>query len=465
MDDKTVAAHTLGCKVNQRDTDSLLELFRRRGYRVVEFDQPADVYLINTCTVTHLGDRKSRQVIRQALRRNPSAKVVVTGCYAQRAPEEIAGIPGVSLIVGTRGRRKLVELVEGLPPPQSGTAPRLPLQLVGRCDEPDGFEELPLAYERGRTRALIKVEEGCNQFCSYCIVPYTRGPVCSRRSEDIIAEITALVEHGYREIVLTGIHTSAYGQDIKEADGKRPNLATLIESILEAVPQLKRLRVSSVEPTEVPPEIPDLMNRYPAFCRHLHLPLQSGDDQILAAMRRPYTSRQYARIVEELRCRVAGLAVTADVMVGFPGESTPQFLNTYHLVKDLALSDLHVFKYSPRPGTPAANLPHQVAPRDKEERSRLLLGLARELRRDFASRFLGEEMEVLLEQPLLPGKAAGKGGAARQPAEEKTVLWEGYTDNYLRVAVSWPADDDASGQLVRVRLKRLDSNCLLGERI
>ncbi|NPV90230.1 MAG: tRNA (N(6)-L-threonylcarbamoyladenosine(37)-C(2))-methylthiotransferase MtaB [Firmicutes bacterium] len=456
---KSVAAHTLGCKVNQHETESLLEMFRRRGYEVVDFDSPASVYIINTCTVTHLGDRKSRQVIRQAAKRNPEAKVVVTGCYAQRAPEEIAGIPGVSLILGNRGRDQLVDLVEGISGGDSGKedaltpGPRRVVSDISRCRE---FEELPFALERGRTRAMVKVQEGCSQFCSYCIVPYTRGPVRSRREEEIIREIAALVENGYREVVLTGIHTSAYGQD-RIVDGKREaDLATLVEDILLQVPDLPRLRISSVEPVEVPDAIPDLMNRHPTFCRHLHLPLQSGDDRVLKMMRRPYTSSQYAAVVEGLRRRVEGLAVTADIMVGFPGETDQNFENSYRLVRDLGLSDLHVFKYSPRPGTPAAALSDQVPPPVKEERSKALLELAGRLRRDFARGFLGTTRGVLIEQQVPGKKQRPTGGSG-------TAVWEGYTDNYLRVAVEVPGGEDARGRLARVKLTGLGWDMVLGE--
>ena len=424
---------------------------------MVDFDSPASVYIINTCTVTHLGDRKSRQVIRQAAKRNPEAKVVVTGCYAQRAPEEIAGIPGVSLILGNRGRDQMVDMVEGLfkdPSDQTDTpGPRQVVSDISRCRE---FEELPFAVQRDRTRAMVKVQEGCSQFCSYCIVPYTRGPVRSRREEEIIREISALVENGYREVVLTGIHTSAYGQD-RIVHGKREaDLATLVGDILLQVPGLARLRISSVEPTEVPDSITELMNRYPALCRHLHLPLQSGDDQILKLMRRPYSSSQYACIVEDLRRRVKDLAVTADIMVGFPGEKEEHFENSYKLIRDLGLSDLHVFKYSPRPGTPASTLPDQVPPPVKEERSKILLELAGQLRRSFAGGFLGSTREVLIEQNVPKKKRNTRGGF-------DTVAWEGYTDNYIRTAVELPRGEEARGRLARVKLTELGWDLALGE--
>jgi threonylcarbamoyladenosine tRNA methylthiotransferase MtaB len=451
---KSVAAHTLGCKVNQHETESLLEMFRRRGYQVVDFESRASVYIVNTCTVTHLGDRKSRQVIRQAVKRNPEARVVVTGCYAQRAPEEISDIPGVSLVLGTRERSRIVDLVEELSAdPSQGPGPLQVVSDISRCRE---FEELPIALERGRTRAMVKVQEGCSQFCSYCIVPYTRGPVRSRREEEIIREISALVENGYQEVVLTGIHTSAYGQD-RVVQGKREaDLATLVEDILREVPGLARLRISSVEPIEVPDSITGLMNRYPALCRHLHLPLQSGNDQVLKLMRRPYSSSQYAGIVKDLRRRVKVLAVTADVMVGFPGEGEEHFENSYRLIEDLELSDLHVFKYSQRPGTPAAALPDQVPPPVKEERSRRLLELAGRLRQSFAQGFLGTAREVLIEQPVPGNRRLTRGGP-------DTTVWEGYTDNYLRVAVELPRGEAARGRLVRVKLTGSGWDMLSGE--
>ena len=544
MQRKTVAAHTLGCKVNQHETEAILELFRQAGYEVVDFNLPADVYLINTCTVTHLGDRKSRQAIRQARRRNPDALVVAAGCYAQRAPEEIARIGGADLIVGNPGKNRIVAMVEeamaeearrelaeaplypgGEECPEAekqrrkspGSEKRIPRLAVEDIMNARIFEELPLPLQQGRTRALVKIEDGCNQFCSYCIVPFVRGPVRSRQPEKILEEIALLVEHGYQEVVLTGIHTSAYGQDwerqrAREAgagDSRRQEeaqpefqkefkegtagLGYLLERILKEIPQLKRLRLSSLEPVEVPPQVPELMRRYPAFCRHLHLPLQSGSDEILRLMRRPYSTREYAAIVENLRQQVPGLAITTDVMVGFPGETEERFEESFSFIRRMAFSNLHVFKYSSRPGTAAEKLPGQVPFAVKEERSRRLLRLAEELRRSFAQRFLGKELEVLLEEPLAvkrkiereygsrgfgAGELSGEyqhgisgffgerfdeGALSVNAGQLAGEFWEGYSDNYLRIAVFVPCGREARGKLVRVRLATAGKDFSIGE--
>lgn len=494
---KTVAAHTLGCKVNQHETEAVLELFRRAGYEIVDFNSPADVYLINTCTVTHLGDRKSRQVIRQARRRNPAALLVVMGCYAQRAPEEMARIEGVNLIVGNQDRTCLVGIVEGLRrelnEPETADFSRFPRCMVKDIRNACDFEELPLPLQQGRTRALVKIEDGCNQYCSYCIVPLVRGPVRSRPAEKILEEIALLVEHGYQEVVLTGIHTSAYGQDWQRPQGGKNTAAKeegsglpeeraqekagsalgyLLERILREIPQLKRLRISSLEPTEVPPQVPELMRRYPAFCRHLHLPLQSGNDAILALMRRPYTTQQYAGIVEQLRSQVPGLAITTDVMVGFPGETEAHFEDSFCFIRQMGFSNLHVFKYSPRPGTAAEKLPGQVPFAAKEERSRRLLHLAEELRFSFAAQFLGEELEVLLEEPFEKSFEESFKELFEEPAVFPEPLssplagvefWEGYSDNYLRIAVPLPWGSNARGKLVRVRLVKAGTDYSRGE--
>jgi threonylcarbamoyladenosine tRNA methylthiotransferase MtaB len=495
---KTVAAHTLGCKVNQHETETILELFRQQGYQVVDFAGEADVYLINTCTVTHLGDRKSRQIIRRATRQNPHALVVVTGCYAQRAPEEIAELPGVDLIVGNQERGQIVGLVEKLagkkgniekhPSDLEANQPlaRTPVKLVNNMQLVRSFEELPLVITRGRTRAMVKVEDGCNQYCSYCIVPYTRGPVRSRPAERVVAEIAQLVEAGFQEIVLTGIHTSAYGLEWRQ--GKTtPNLATLIELILREVPSLARLRISSVEPTEVPEGLSEIMANSRVLCRHLHIPLQSGDDEILQRMRRPYSTAQYAALVRNLRDQIPGLAITTDVMVGFPGETDAHFARSCSFIKQIGFSDLHVFKYSPRKGTPAAAFKEQVVPPIKEKRSQFLITLAAALQQRYAAEFLGESLEVLLEEEVqvpprlrltiegsltkhkVPGACHGESAPEEQPQPNENTpndqpgkYWAGYSDNYLRVTVPVLGNDSMAGRFVKVSLMTIDNEFLLG---
>jgi threonylcarbamoyladenosine tRNA methylthiotransferase MtaB len=463
---RRVAFFTLGCKVNQQETAALQELFRGRGYEIVGFDGPAEVYIINTCTVTHLADHKSRQMIRRAVARrrctagadgNPArearggvAVTAVVGCYAQTAPEEVLSL-GVDVLVGTQDRGRIVDLVEQAasrmldvaPGDDGGSAEAL--CIVSPLSEGAGFEELPLPRPRNRTRAFLKIEDGCDQYCSYCIVPFARGPVRSLRPELALRRLEELLAAGFREVVLTGVHASAYGRDL--TDGI--NLASLLRMLLQ-LPGEFRLRLSSVEPAEAPDELLDVLAS-PRICRHLHLPLQSGDDGILALMGRPYRAADYEDLFHRVQERLPGVAIAADVMVGFPGETDLRFENTYRFIASLPFRDLHVFKYSPRPGTRAAEMPDQVAPAAKDERSSRLRRLADEQAAAFAGRFIGETLPVLVER------------RARHPA--RLGCWEGLSDNYLRVVFPAPAgSSDLQGSLVPVHvLERLDGDILYGE--
>ncbi|SFQ99778.1 tRNA (N(6)-L-threonylcarbamoyladenosine(37)-C(2))-methylthiotransferase MtaB [Desulfoscipio geothermicus] len=433
MADKKVALTTLGCKVNQYESEALEELFRRRGYTVVDFDEPADVYIINTCTVTHLGDRKSRQLIRRAGRTNPGALVVVTGCYAQTAPDEVLEVEGVDVVVGSGNRANIVDLVEKA---VKGCKVNAVLDIT-QCRE---FEELPGEARQGRVRAFLKIQEGCENFCSYCIIPYARGPLRSRPPESVLAGVRDLVERGFREIVLTGIHTGAYGRE--RDDGT--NLVRLLEK-LARVPGLARLRLSSVEPNDITPELLELMASGAPFCRHLHIPLQSGDDSILKKMKRRYNTDFYRKLLEQVREKIPNAGVTTDIMVGFPGEREEHFRNTCAFAGEMRFSGLHVFKYSPRRGTPAAKYPEQVAPGVKDERSRELIAIGRELARSFASRYLDKTVEVLVEQAV---------------ASEKGNLYEGLTDNYVRVF--FPGRPEWRGKLVDITITGLSDAGLEG---
>jgi len=435
--EKTVAFHTLGCRVNQSETASLAALFQARGYRVVDWDQAAGVYVVNTCTVTATGDKKSRQAVRQAVRRNPAAVVVVTGCYAEVAPQEVAALPGVSLVVGHTGRAGLVDLVEA--------AGRQVLVVTGAGDRKT-FCELPSPVGTGRTRAFLKVQEGCNRFCAYCIVPLARGRERSCPPPTVLAQAAELVEQGFREIVVTGTNTGAYGRDLGG-----PDLAGLLAR-LAALPGLARIRLSSVEPEEVTDRLIEVLaggtpssGAYPKFCRHLHLPLQSGDDTVLAAMGRRYTAQGFRDLVRSLKAAIPQVAVTADVMTGFPGESEAAHRNTCRLVEEEELAGLHVFKYSPRRGTAAATMPGQVAAPVKERRSRELLALGRRLARRFALSLTGSVVEVLVEEPAAAG------------------LYTGLTDTYVRVF--FPAAPADRGRLVRVGVTGERDGSLIGRMV
>ncbi|HBX22827.1 MAG TPA: tRNA (N(6)-L-threonylcarbamoyladenosine(37)-C(2))-methylthiotransferase MtaB [Desulfotomaculum sp.] len=431
MDHKRVAFTTLGCKVNQYESAALEELFRRRGYQVVDYNQPADIYIINTCTVTHLGDRKSRQLIRRATRTNPEAVVAVTGCYAQTAPDEVLGIEGVDLVIGAGNRAGIVDLVEGTVKGRQTVA-------VRDISEDREFEELPGETNQGRVRAFLKIQEGCQNFCSYCIVPYARGPLRSRTPENVLAGAAELLARGFREIVLTGIHTGAYGRE----PGGSIGLAELLEK-LAILPGLLRLRLSSLEPHDVTPKILELLSSGPPFCRHLHIPLQSGDDEILKSMRRTYDTSYFRRLTARIREKIPDCGITTDVMVGFPGETDRHFNNTLEFIAEMQFSGLHVFKYSPRRGTPAANFPEQVAPAAKETRSRRLIALGREMTNRFAATYLGQTVDVLAEQLI----SADKGGQL-----------EGLTENYLRV--TFAGSPEVLGKQIRVSITEINDTVL-----
>ncbi len=437
MAEKKVALTTLGCKVNQYESAALEELFRRRGYQVVDFDSPADVYIINTCTVTRMGDRKSRQLIRRASRTNPDAVVAVTGCYAQTAPDEVLEVEGVDVVVGVGNRADIVDLVEGVSKGRQ-------VKAVGQIDQCLQFEELPGESHQGRVRAFLKIQEGCENYCTYCIIPYARGPLRSRAPENVLAGVRNLVESGFKEVVLTGIHTGAYGRE--KQDGF--DLVRLLES-LASVPGLVRLRLSSLEPNDITPDLLELMAAGPPFCRHLHIPLQSGDDYILKKMKRHYDTDFFRRLLTNIRDKIPEVGITTDIMVGFPGEADEHFNHACAFVKEMQFSALHVFKYSPRRGTPAANFPGQVDPRVKEKRSRELIAIGHVLASAFAARYLDKTVSVLVEQPVVT-----------MSEDQSVEIFEGLTDNYVRVF--FPAQDKWRGKLADVKINALGGIGLKG---
>lgn len=433
MPEKRVAIYTLGCKVNQYESAALGGLFQERGYRVVGFGEDAGVYVINTCTVTHHADRKSRQIIRRAARANPGALIVVTGCYAQTSPDEALKIPGVDLVLGTKNRAGLVDLVE------SAVKGRNPLNAVSEYMNGDEFEEILAVPLQERSRAFLKVQEGCSNYCTYCIVPGARGPMRSRRPEMVIEAARQMVAAGFKEIVITGIRTGAYGQDL----GGDVTLAGLL-SHLSGLPGLARLRLSSIEPSDITHELVETISGLENFCRHLHVPLQSGDDEVLASMGRRYNTWEYFRLAKVLRETIPGLGLTTDVMVGFPGETEENFLNTYKFIEKVSFSGLHVFKFSPRRGTPAAVLKNQIEPQVKEGRSRMLIQLGKALSARYASQHFGKVLDVLVEQRF----------------QDEGSLYEGLTDNYIRVV--FPGCEDLRGKIVKVKTARQKGAILEG---
>jgi threonylcarbamoyladenosine tRNA methylthiotransferase MtaB len=385
---KTVAFTTLGCRVNQYDTDAMRGLFIQSGYTPVDFDEKADIYVINTCSVTNMGERKSRQLIRKAKRTNEDAYIIVTGCYAQLAPEAIATIDGVNLVIGTNNRHRVVELVEQLESTEKQ------ISIVRNIMEQATFEEMPLyGNEIDKARAFMKIQEGCNNYCTFCIIPYTRGKLKSRRVEDIVKEAKRLVEHGYHEIVLTGIHLGNYGIELLE----NPNLAHVVKALLE-IPGLERIRLGSIESVEVSEELVDLMAKDPRFCTHLHLPLQAGSDHILKLMNRHYNLQEFKDLIARLRSRIPGLAITTDIIAGFPGETDEDFEETMRTVEEIGFTHIHAFPYSKREGTPAATMEDQVPEAVKKTRVALLNSLGQKGLQKFAEQMIGKPAEILIER-------------------------------------------------------------------
>jgi threonylcarbamoyladenosine tRNA methylthiotransferase MtaB len=423
----SVAFHTLGCKVNHYETEAIWQLFKDSGYERTEFEQTADVYVINTCTVTNTGDKKSRQVIRRAVRKNPEAVICVTGCYAQTSPAEIMAIPGVDIVVGTQDRVKMLEYIEQY------KLERQPINGVGNIMKARVYEELEVPAFTDRTRASLKIQEGCNNFCTFCIIPWARGLMRSRDPKDVIKQAQQLVDAGYKEIVLTGIHTGGYGEDMKDY-----NFAMLLRELDQKVVGLKRIRISSIEASQITDEVIEVLDKSTKIVRHLHIPLQSGSDNVLKRMRRKYTMEFFAERLARLHEALPGLAVTSDVIVGFPGETEEEFMETYNFIKEHGFSELHVFPYSKRTGTPAARMEDQVDEEIKNERVHRLIALSDQLAKEYASVFEGEVLEVIPEE--------------KYKEEQNSNQYVGYTDNYLKVV--FPASEDMIGEIVKVKITK-----------
>ncbi|MGE5559664.1 MAG: tRNA (N(6)-L-threonylcarbamoyladenosine(37)-C(2))-methylthiotransferase MtaB [Chloroflexota bacterium] len=449
----SVAFHTLGCKVNQYDTEAMIESFRASGYDIVDFNDEADVYVINTCTVTGRGSQKSRQTVRQARRRNARAIVAITGCYPQVSPEEAAAIPGVDIVAGTKDRKGIVDLVERAisQREQAGAAatdsdagaadPPAQIRAIGDIMQTREFEDIPITEFTSRTRATVKVQEGCNQYCSYCIIPYARGPMRSRPPASVQAEVERLAAAGFKEVVLTGIHLGAYGAGLTE----RTSLAALLR-LLAPVPGLERIRISSIEPLEVTDELLQTMVANPKVCHHLHIPLQSGDADVLSRMNRHYTPEQYQEVVARARAAMPDIAITTDVIVGFPGETEANFLNTYALAGAVEFAKMHIFQYSRRAGTPAADMPDQVSDRLKEERAHRLAALDESLVLAFEQRFIGKTLPVLVEEEAGGGRAG---------------TLEGLTGNYMRVV--FRGAEELKNTVQKIRLREARGEIVIGD--
>ena len=422
---------TLGCKVNQFETETMEGLFRARGYDVVPFEERADVYVVNTCSVTHLSDRKSRQLIRRAARTNPSACIAVTGCYAQVAPEEIRALDGVRVVIGTKERARIVDYVEASLRADTGVAGTITDIMQARV-----FEDIPLHAMPHRTRAFLKIEDGCQNFCTFCIIPYARGPVKSRELSAVAREMRLLVDAGFHEVVLTGIHLGAYGIDLAE----RPTLADACRTAL-AEEGLRRLRLGSLESVELSADLLALMRTEPRFAAHLHLPLQAGSDAVLRAMNRHYDTAAFAALLADVRAAVPGVAISTDIIVGFPGETEEDFAAGMDFVRAMGFARMHVFPYSARRGTPAARRTDQVPPMVRKERAARMQALAEELAEAYHRSMLGSAVEVLFE-------TCADG------------VSDGLTETYVRVYTDAPV---TRGDIVLVRLTHLYRDGIWGE--
>ncbi|MDR4022632.1 MAG: tRNA (N(6)-L-threonylcarbamoyladenosine(37)-C(2))-methylthiotransferase MtaB [Eubacteriales bacterium] len=400
---KKVASHALGCKVNQYESEAIAELFAQKGYEIVDIDEWADIYIINTCTVTNFGDKKSRQLIRKVKRQNPEAVVAAIGCYAQTAPDEIKNIEGVNLIIGTKGRKDIVDLVESYVP-EMGV-----VSTVGQIAKEREFEHLTISKLADRTRAYLKIQDGCSQFCSYCIIPYARGPIRSRDPEDIMDEVKVLAENGFKEIILTGIHVASYGKDLKGV--------TLLDVIKRVQEQegIERIRFSSVEPNIVTEEFASELSKLDKVCDHFHLSLQSGCDRTLKRMNRKYDAAGYERAVEILRKYFPNVAITTDIIAGFPDETDEDFEKSLEFAKKIGFAKIHAFPYSPKRGTPAAVMPNQILNAVKNERTSRLIEASDRMADEFIKSFEGRVMPVLYEREI------------------EHNIYEGYTTNYIRV--------------------------------
>ena len=403
-----VAFATLGCRVNHYETEAMTEKFIREGYEVTDFNNFADVYVVNTCSVTNMSDKKSRQIISRARRINEDAIIAAVGCYSQISPEEVAKIEGVDVVLGTRNKGDIVYYVNKAKDEKKSQI------VVGEVLRNKEFEDLNIEEYQDKTRAFLKIQDGCNRFCAYCLIPYTRGAVCSKDPEKVISEIHKLAEHGFKEIILSGIHTASYGVDL-EGD---ISLITILEEI-EKIDGIERVRIGSIEPSFFTDEVIEKMKGMKKLCPQFHLSLQSGCDVTLKRMNRTYTAKEYEEAVYRIRENLKDASITTDVIVGFPGETDEEFNETYEYLKRLKLTKTHIFKFSPRKGTKAATMENQIDGTVKESRSKALIELNDKNEADFSRSLVGREMDVLVEQEV----------------PKKPGVFEGYTRNYVKVEI------------------------------
>ncbi len=426
---KTVGMFTLGCKVNQYETNAMEDIFERNGYDIVDPEEFADIYVINSCTVTHISDRKSRQFLRRAKRTNPDSIIAVTGCYSQVAPDEVAKIEEVDVIVGTKDKSKIVQIIEGCTPGEKTVKVENVMKLKT-------FEEMHIEHMRGKTRAFIKIQDGCNRFCSYCIIPYARGGIRSRGIDNIVSEVKELARAGFKEIVLTGINVACYGDDL---DGDR--IIDVIRAVHE-IDGIERIRMSSVEPDMMSREFVSQIASLHKVCPHFHLSIQSGCDETLKRMNRKYTASDVMEVANTLREYFDDVALTTDIIVGFPGETDKEFEKTYEFLREIELFQMHIFKFSPRKGTPAAKMKDQIDPQTKSSRSEKLIALSQKNTDKFMENLLGREVDVLFEKEIKPG------------------IYEGHTSNYVKVVAM--SGENIEGLIKKVKLDEISEGKIEG---
>lgn len=428
-----VAFVTLGCKTNQYETDALMDIFYKHRFDVVDYDDFANIYVINTCTVTHVGDKKSRQMIRRAKKNNPDSIVVVCGCYAQISPDEVAAIEDVDIVIGTDSRNQILDYIAQY---QSGQTEK-PYIIVEDIMKIRVFEEMSVSQVMTHTRAFIKIQEGCNQYCSYCIIPYARGQVRSRTLNHVLEEVRLLTEKGYQEFVLTGIHIGSYGLDLKDVA-----LIDLLEALHE-IEGVKRIRIGSVEPRLITNDFINRLKYLPKICEHFHLSLQSGSISVLKRMNRKYTPDDFLASVARLRSIYDAPSLTTDLIVGFPGETEAEFLETMAFVEKVAFSEIHVFQFSKREGTPAATMPDQIEGRVKKARSEKLIHLGNQLNHAYKTQFIGRTLDVLIE-------------------EVKGQMVIGHSTNYLNVQIEAALKQ---GEIVKVTAIMDENEKIIGKMI
>ena len=441
---KTVAFITLGCKVNQYETNAMTQQFIEKGYEVLEHTQKADIYIVNTCTVTNMSDRKSRQMLRRVKELNKEAIVVACGCYAQVAKEELEKIEEINLVLGNNEKKDIVEHVEKYIKNQISKKSKvqqtteiqknIETQIEDVMNQKEFVEFGDITFTE-KTRAVIKIQDGCDRFCSYCIIPYARGRVRSRKPEHILSEIRKIAKEGIKEVVITGIHIASYGKDFKQ----EYRLIDLLEEMNE-IEGIERIRLGSIEPLLIIEEFVNRLEKLSKICHQFHLSLQSGCDETLNRMNRRYTTEQFKEITKLLRKTFEDAILTTDIIVGFPGESEEEFEKTYEFLKEIKFYKMHVFKYSPRKGTKAAVMPNQIDGNKKEERSRKLIELSNENEKAYNEQYVGKEVEVLFE-------------------EEKNGMWQGHTKNYI--LAHYKTEKNLENKMIKLQCKKAEQEYII----